>query len=59
MYNKDLKIIDDSVYPPEDFEDSYIESLDFPSFTTPDLVGENAIINGNISEIARNHFHLT
>ncbi len=57
MYDKELKIIDDLVYPPEDFEKSYADSLDFPSFTTPDSVGKNVIVNGNISEIARNHFH--
>ena len=57
IYGKDLKIIDDPVFPPEDFDKTYAKSLDFPSFTTPDPIEKNAIINGNISEIARNHFH--
>ena len=57
IYNKPFKIIDDVEMEPEDFEDNYEASLDFPLFLSPDLVGDKVIINGNISEIARNGFY--
>jgi len=57
IYNKPFKIVEDVEMQPEDFEVSYEASLDFPLFLSPDLVGDKVIINGNISEIARNGFY--
>ena len=56
IYGKDFEIIEHIEVEKNQFDKNYIESLDYPRYSGADLIGDRVIINGNISEIARNGF---
>jgi len=57
FYSKKFYIISDNVKVKNDFGKEYINSIDFPRYINiGDIFKGYVIINGNISEIARNYF---
>lgn len=58
LYNKDFHVVPENLNTNNDLNKEYCNSIDFPRYLNlaDKILEDHAIINGNISEVARNYY---